>query len=316
MIQLLGHQGVERQFSQAMQKGCLHHAWLLHGMKGIGKHVLAERLAARLMCEHRSACGECHSCRMLAAGSHPDVYRVGLIEGKRDLNIDQVREVLAFLALSGAESARRVIILDDAERMNGQAANALLKGLEEPSPGNLLLIVCADVMRLPATVRSRCLLQHCATLCDADVREVLKNLPVSERYLNLAVKLADGAPGAVACMRDDTIAEALEAWGLLVGNVAQADIGGIEAWLQKHVKDVPHALIVRVILQSVYPVLQQPCAEEGFAIREKIHASSLACSRWPGEVLRQSLRAAPSLLAYLLQLRSALREMRASPEYS
>jgi DNA polymerase III delta' subunit len=307
MIRLLGHQDIERRFSDAMENGSLHHAWLLHGMKGIGKSVLAEKLAARLMCESHEACGECHACRMLAAGSHPDVHHLGLVEGMRDLKIEQVREMLNFLSLSGAKSRRRVVILDDAERMNGQAANALLKGLEEPSPGSLLLIVCADMMRLPATVRSRCLLQHCAPLPEADVRTVLQRLSVPDKHLEMAIELAEGCPGAVECMQEERLSNSLALWCDLVSNLAQADMGKIESWLQQHVKLIPHSLIVRVLLQPVFPVLIQPCPEESFESREKLHTAVSACARWPDEVVRQSLRPAPSLLAYMLQLRSALR---------
>lgn len=307
MTELLGHRAVEQRFSEAMDKGSLHHAWLLYGMNGIGKSLLAEKLAARLMCESHTACGQCHACHMLAAGSHPDVFHLGLIEGKRDLNIEQVREVLDFLSLSGAESQRRVVILDDAERMNGQAANALLKGLEEPSPGSLLLIVCADMMKLPATVRSRCLLQHCAPLPESEVRTVLQRLSVPDQYLGLAIELAAGCPGMVECMQDENVSDSLADWQNLVSDMAEADIGKIEGWLQKHVKLIPHNLITNVLLRAVFPALMQPSSKVSFEAREKLYAAVSACAGWPNEVVRQSLRPAPSLLAYLLQLRGALR---------
>ena len=304
---MLGHQAVTSRFAEAMAGGRLHHAWLLHGLKGIGKARLAEHLAARLLCELQKACGNCHACQMLAAGSHPDMHRVSLQEEKRDISIEQVRGLLQFLSLSGAESHRRVVILDDAERLNGQAANALLKGLEEPSAGNLLIIVCADIMRLPATVRSRCLLQHCQPLGDADVRQVLRSLPVPEPYLDLAVDLAKGSPGAVAALVDEKLAAELADWCRLVANMVEADIGKIEGWLQRQVKLVPHDLIVAALLYSLYPVLQQSQQANQFDHYERLHHAVSACARWPGEVVRHSLRPAPALLACLLELRSALR---------
>lgn len=309
MNEVLGHQAVTSRFAEAMTGGRLHHAWLLHGMKGIGKAALASHLAARLLCESHQACGECHACRMLSAGSHPDMHQVSLAEGKRDISIEQVRGLLQFLSLSGAESHRRVVILDDAERMNGQAANALLKGLEEPSAGNLLIIVCSDIMRLPATVRSRCLLQHCQPLSDADVRRVLQSLPVPGAYLELAVELANGAPGAVAALADEKLAAELADWRGLVANVAEADIGKIEGWLQRQVKQMPHNLIVAALLQSLYPALQQPQQADEFDRYERLHRAANACARWPGEVVRHSLRPAPALLASILELRSALRSV-------
>jgi len=309
-IEVLGHQGVEQTFTQALNRGHLHHAWLLYGMKGIGKGLLAEKLAAYQMCESGSACGVCHGCQMLAAGSHPDMFRVSLIEGKRDLNIEQVRGVLAFLSLSGAESGSRVVILDDAERMNGQAANALLKGLEEPAAGSLLLMVCSDLERLPATIRSRCMLQQCSPLCDLDVRQVLQRLnpPVDGRYLDLAVSVASGCPGAVACLQDVKIADALLDWQTLIPDMARADVGKIESWIRTHLKTVPHALIVQMMANAVYPALQAPCiGGRAFSRRELIQQALHLCACWPSDVVRHSLRAGPALLACILQLRTALK---------
>jgi len=309
MNQLYGHEATLQRFTDALVAETLHHAWLLYGMKGIGKHTLAEKLAGFMMCDVQSACGECHGCKMLAAGSHPDVYRLGLLDGKRDLNIEQVRGVLSFLSLSGAESGRRVVILDDAERMNNQAANALLKGLEEPSAGSVLLMVCSDLERLPATVRSRCMLQQCSPLSDADVRAVLEQQenPVQERYLDLAVDLADGCPGAVSCLQDTAIASALLEWRELIADPARADIGKIEGWIRLHVKTVPHLLIARMLTQVVYPILHKTCDTVTFENREVLQQALFDCIRWPGDVVRHSLRAGPALLACVLQLRASLK---------
>ncbi len=314
MNRLIGHDGTLNRFSEAQAADTLHHAWLLYGMKGIGKHTLAEHLAGLLMCDSHTACGACHGCKMLAVGSHPDVFRLGLIEGKRDLNIEQVRSVLSFLSLSGAESGRRVVVLDDAERMNKQAANALLKGLEEPSAGSVLLMVCSDLERLPATVRSRCMLEQCAPLADADVRAVLQQQenPIQKQYVDLAVSLADGCPGAVRCLQDEATARALLEWQALVADPVRADVGKIEGWIRVHVKTVPHMLIVRMLTESVYPALQGVDGAGAFKSRETLQQALFDCVRWPGDVVRHSLRAGPALLACILQLRASLREMKSA----
>ncbi|ATX82090.1 DNA polymerase III, delta' subunit [Mariprofundus ferrinatatus] len=305
MKEVLGHQAIESRFREAMARGRVHHAWLLHGVSGIGKFALAEKLAAMLLCEHQSACGECHPCQMFRAGSHPDLFTVGLLEKKRDISIDQVRELLGFLALSGAEGEQRVVILDEAERLNNQSANALLKGLEEPSAGSVLIMVCSDAMKLPATVRSRCLMQHCSPLCDDDVRTVL-SAKLDADMIDLAVKLADGCPGSVSCLEDDKVAHALSEWQGLVANVTEADVGRIENWCRQHVVSVPHELIIRALLQPVYPRLQA-YSQSSFEAVETLHRSVRDCLRWPGDVIRQSLRASPTLLCCVLELRTALR---------
>lgn len=305
MTALLGHQAVEQRFADAMRRNHMHHAWLLHGVRGIGKFALAEKLAAMLMCDSRSACGSCHACQMIKAGSHPDLISVGLEEKKRDISIAQVREMLGFLSLSGAESENRVVILDDADRLNNQAANALLKGLEEPSPGSVLLMVCADAMKLPATVRSRCLMQHCSPLNESDVRSVLKS-KLETDTIALAVKLADGCPGSVSCLEDSSLARALVEWQGLVEDLSQADIGKIDNWCRSNVATVPHELIIRALLLPVYARMQEHQSRE-FEVLEAIHEAVKGCLRWPGEVIRQSLRAAPTLLSSVLELRAALR---------
>lgn len=309
-LSVAGHEAVEARFAEAMAQGRLHHAWLLYGMKGIGKQMLAEKLAGMMLCEHRTACGHCHGCLMLAAGSHPDVYRVALIEGKRDVNIEQVREVLAFLALSSSQSERRIVILDDAERINHQAANALLKGLEEPAAGSILLMVCSDLMRLPATIRSRCMLQQCMPLSDACVRQILAcqlGDNTDPELLALATELAKGCPGTVHCLQDKKIATALLAWRQLVQDLEQTDIGMLENWIHQFTAMVPHDLIISLLLSPVYPRLQQIAGANEFIAAEKLHQAAHTCARWPADVVRSSLRAGPTLLANVMMLRTALR---------
>jgi hypothetical protein len=245
---------------------------------------------------------------MLAAGSHPDVHYAELLEGKRDINIEQVRGVLDFLSLSGSESERRIVILDDAERMNVQAANALLKGLEEPGAGSLLLMVCADTSVLPATIRSRCLLQDCSPLSDDIVAKVLAGMDIAGEHMELAISLAEGAPGRVVCMQDAAVATALQQWKQLIRDIPQADIGELEGWIRRHVGSVPHALIIRLLCMAVYPSLMDNQPDKDFEASEKLQNALLACIRWPGEVIRHGLRPAPSLFSGVLQLRTAMRK--------
>ncbi len=92
---------------------------------------------------------------------------------------------------------------------------------------------------------------------------------------------------------------------MLVSDIASADVGKIESWCRQHVVSVPHDLIIRVLLQPVYSKLQDQ--NVGFETLEVLHKAAKGCLRWPGDVVRQSLRASPSLLACLLQLRTALK---------
>lgn len=137
----------------------LPHALLFAGPAGLGKHDFALRLAAALLCVQpkvEGACGQCHSCQLLAAGTHPDLKLVMPEENRRGIVIDQIRGLGAYLALRPHTAARKVAILSPADGMNLNAANSLLKILEEPPLGSILLLVASQPARLPATIRSRC----------------------------------------------------------------------------------------------------------------------------------------------------------------
>lgn len=323
MKQVLGHDALRLRFDEALGRGRLHHAWLLHGPSGIGKRMLAHALAADYLCEANRrnteaghACRECHSCRMMQAGSHPDFL---LLEREwnektkrlnRDVNIEQVRGMLGFLSLSGAESARRVALIAEAGRLNGQAANAMLKGLEEPAEGSLMLLVCEDALTLPATIRSRCLLQFLSPLNRADMQSVLGDMQIPEHAIDFAMQLADGQPGKVAALADPSIAAALLAWHDLLADPAVLDIGRAQQWIVKHVQQVPHDLIVDTALAAILPGLlrggESPDAAMGGMDAVLDAARQLAA--WPQELIRRTLRPAPTLLAHMLALRLALRE--------
>lgn len=137
----------------------LGHAPLLHGPAGIGKSDLAHWLVARILClagNVSAPCGECRSCRLLAAGTHPDLFVATVPEDKTQITVDIIRQLSAGLQLTPSIGRHRVGLIEPAERMNSNAANALLKTLEEPSARAWLILVCDQPAALPATVRSRC----------------------------------------------------------------------------------------------------------------------------------------------------------------
>jgi DNA polymerase-3 subunit delta' len=139
--------------------GRLPAALLLHVAPGIGADLLARHFAQLRFCaEARAPCGHCTHCRRVASGEHPDFKVVGRDPESRlgQISIDQVREVAEQLALSSYEGRGTVVVLDPADALNRNAANALLKTLEEPRPDAHLVLVSNAPSLLPATIRSRC----------------------------------------------------------------------------------------------------------------------------------------------------------------
>lgn len=329
MSRVLGHQDVFARFLNGLSKGKLHHAWLLHGPSGIGKATLGFEMACAYLCEKNrrsspadEACGTCHACHMMAAGSHPDFLQVEREWDekkkrlKRDVHVGQTRDLLSFLSLSGSQSERKVVLVREAGQMNGQAANALLKGLEEPAPGSLLILACEDAMSVPATVRSRCLLQAFAPLSTDDCRCVLCEMGMDGEVLEFAVELAHGQPGKAGPLVDANIADALLDWSRLTGDIARADIGHFQDWIGRHVRQIPHALLVDVVLNQLEPVMQANHGREGgdFYTFDTLMDAAHNLAAWPTEVARRTLNPASTLLAHMLSLRIALRAFENTPK--
>lgn len=150
---------LQRALDTALQSDRVGHALLLQVSPGLGGEWLATWLAARLFCtadRGRSPCGQCLNCRRVLANEQPDLLRLQPIEDSKEIRIDQVREMVAELSLTSHGRGRKVAILCPAEKLNRNAANALLKTLEEPAGSSLLLLVTGEPSRLPVTVLSRC----------------------------------------------------------------------------------------------------------------------------------------------------------------
>ncbi len=149
-----------RELIARHRAGRMPHALLLTGPAGVGKRGFAEALIAALLCQSPDsegrACGVCRSCVLLAAGTHPDQLVVQPAEEGKRITVDQVRALSNYQALKPEYGRHKLILIDPAEQINLNGANALLKTLEEPTEGTLLLLVSAHPARLLPTVRSRC----------------------------------------------------------------------------------------------------------------------------------------------------------------
>ena len=168
---LFGHRAAEATLAQAFAGGRLHHAWLLAGRAGIGKATLAYHMARHMLArpEERDPAAATldvppgsAATRQVARLAHPGLLvlrRPYDLKSKRLLSVisvDEVRRLRGFLGLTGAEGGWRVVIVDSADELNANAANALLKSLEEPPPRALFLLVTSQPSGLLPTIRSRC----------------------------------------------------------------------------------------------------------------------------------------------------------------
>ncbi len=216
--ELIGHSAAEMALASAARSGRLPHAWLIGGPAGVGKATLAFRFARYLLSGRAAASGGLFGddvqdslqldpddpvFRRVAASGHGDLLTVERPpaddKGKRpsDLPVDAVRKIAPFLRLTPAEGGWRVVIVDEAERMNRNSANALLKVLEEPPDRSVLLLVSNRPGALLPTIRSRCRRLTLQPLAEPALLELLGRLaPQLEPGDALAVaRLSKGCPG-------------------------------------------------------------------------------------------------------------------------
>jgi DNA polymerase III delta' subunit len=139
----------------------MHHAYLFEGPRGVGKRVVANHLALLTNCTDdmpSRPCGGCNNCRQILAGTHPDVL---VLQPRADrasqtIALDDVREVIRKTTYKRYGAKRRFVLVDPADSLMPAAANALLKTLEEPTPGTGFILICANTSAMLPTILSRC----------------------------------------------------------------------------------------------------------------------------------------------------------------
>lgn len=186
--QLRGHQELVTQFRTALQRQRLSSTFLFIGPPGIGKRQFALNLAKSLLCQRTTEpqfdfCGLCPSCVQVDAGSHPDLIQIRKPEDKAILPIDlfigdrehRMRAGLCHdISLKPYSGSRKVAIIDDADYFNQESANSLLKTLEEPPPGSVMIMIGTSEQKQLPTIRSRSQVIRFQPLSEADVRELLE----------------------------------------------------------------------------------------------------------------------------------------------
>lgn len=205
---------------QRMQADRLPHAMLLATPRGMGKRGLAMALQASLLCSVRRAdghaCGQCRACQWLASGTHADAQFISFElndKGKprTEITVDQIRALCEKFSQTSARGGWRVAVIDPADALNRNAANALLKTLEEPDPGVLMILVADALARLPQTLRSRCQRIDIPIPDRSVAVQWLTAQSISAADAEIALELADGNPGEAVLLAAPTARAALRA---------------------------------------------------------------------------------------------------------
>lgn len=153
------HQTAWQHIQTMLDNQRMPHALIIAGVTGLAKADFAQQLASTMLClqpNHHQACGQCHSCQLMLAGTHPDHLYIGPEESSKVIKVDQIRQLKDKQALTPNISQWKTVIIHPADAMNLNASNSLLKLLEEPPANTLIMLVSDSTSHLPITIRSRC----------------------------------------------------------------------------------------------------------------------------------------------------------------
>ena len=217
---LIGHDAAKTQFEKAFASGKPHHAWLIHGPGGIGKATFAYQMAAKALGNDPA-----QTRRWIESRAHPDLFVLErqLNDGKprklkAEISVEDARSLSSFLART-ASGAWRVVIIDAADDLNTESANAILKLVEEPPPRVLIFLISHQPGKLLRTLKSRCLRLALERLSDTDCTHIINELPLEPKPkpedLQAALTQTKGSPGRALALLGSVGAKAFGAFAQL-----------------------------------------------------------------------------------------------------
>ena len=197
---IVGHEKIIEKLKKFSAEKNFPHAIIFSGIEGIGKRKIAEIFAASLLCENLTdgePCGICSNCKLMIGKSHPDFYVVEPEETKtaRNIKIGQIRNLQSQVSLRPVQADRRIVIIDGAEFMKKEAANCLLKTLEEPSSQTIFILITANRAGLLMTVRSRCVTINFERLTEEEIKSKLLQQEIEIEHAEKLSIISGGSLG-------------------------------------------------------------------------------------------------------------------------
>jgi DNA polymerase-3 subunit delta' len=242
---VVGHARAKEILARTLAGASVPSCLLFSGPGGVGKRRLADEFVRAFLCLEGgpAPCGRCESCRLHGSEAHPDRLAVAPEEKKKHISIDQARDLGTWIARSPALGRRKAAIVDPADALGTEAANALLKTLEEPPRGSLIVLVASRPGALPATVRSRCQQISFGALSDEEVAEVLRRNRWPAQAARQAAASAEGSPGAALGRSGKLWQESSDAVRALLESLEGGDRGAVLAFAESFGEGKERALV-------------------------------------------------------------------------
>lgn len=200
---IIGHEMIKQYFKKSLMADKVSHSYIFEGPYGVGKKTLANEFAKVLLCENpNKPCGICKSCKMIEAGTHPDINHV-----KRDTKItkiDTVREqVIKYMDIKPYVGEYKIVIIEEADTLNIEGQNAMLKTIEEPPSYGIIILVTQNLASLLPTIKSRCIHMRFSPLPNQSVTDYLISRQVSEHEVAIYTQFCEGSIGKAKDLIDN-----------------------------------------------------------------------------------------------------------------
>ncbi len=189
---IIGQELIKSFLLTSIRRGKVSHAYVIEGDKGMGKKLIANTFAAYLVCNGKSSCGVCESCKLSSGGAHPDIITV--LPEKKQIGVDDIRQVIKSISIKPYMADKKVVIIPDADGITQEAQNALLKVLEEPPEYVVFIILIQNAELLLDTILSRVMKLSLAPYTEEDVKKALGGdnalIAASENNIGKALALS------------------------------------------------------------------------------------------------------------------------------
>ncbi len=204
---ILAQDHVVSHFKKTIKADHLSHAYIFTGQDGVGKELFAKEFTKTLICKNskNDSCNTCLNCVRIEKDNHPDVFWVEVEEKAKYIKIEDIRKILHSVRLSPIESDYKIFIIKDANRMNEEASNCLLKTLEEPTPNTIFILITNSLSSIKETIKSRCQIIRFHTIPTHVVKDQLSRTTDTEtRKIEWVSRFSNGSLGdAVEFLRDN-----------------------------------------------------------------------------------------------------------------
>jgi len=194
---IIGHKNIVKFLQRSIESHKISHAYLFYGPENLGKKTIAKYFVLSLICQkEKKPCLECLACQGLLKNIHPDVIWLRKEENKKNISIDQIRDLKKRISLAGFTDSYKVVIIVNSEEMTLEAANSFLKILEEPPKKSLIILLANSLKKIPKTIISRCQLIKFSLVNKKEILDFLiKNYKLNKKEVEEMSSLSFGRPG-------------------------------------------------------------------------------------------------------------------------